>query len=68
MRYPLIVKERDNEQGNETMNNHETFGQKVLDILEERIDWDKETVIKIAKLAESLGLAIEADDGEFEIV
>ena len=50
------------------MNRHEQFGRKVLAILEDRMDWDKEVVFEIAKLAEIMDLATGAIDGEFEAI
>ena len=46
------------------MKNHETFGRKVIAILEDRIGWDDAAVIEIVNLAESMGLATW-EDGEF---
>ena len=50
------------------MTNHETFGRKVIAILEDRMDWDEAAVVEIADLAESMGLATGSADGEFEAV
>jgi len=46
------------------MNNHETFGRKVIAILEDRIGWDDPAIIEIVNLAESMDLATWGD-GEF---
>jgi hypothetical protein len=49
------------------MNEYETFGRRVLDILVDRCDWDGEAVMEIANLAEGMGLATGAANGEFEV-
>ena len=46
------------------------FGQKVLEILDNccDLDWDRKTVLEIAKVASGIGLATIADNGEFELI
>lgn len=50
------------------MNNYESFGRKVLEILVSNMNWDVDVVIEIAELAERMELATCAADGEFEVV
>jgi len=53
-------------QGTEAMNNYETFGRRVLDILMNDIGDDD--ILEIMEMAEKLGLATGVADGKFQVV